>query len=86
MRLVAALEPEPIELGQKGKSGILQSMAIRTAFLRNPDYRLVVHFTPKHRSWPNQIEIWLNTLVHKLLHRGSFTSQADLKATPNREF
>lgn len=31
MRLVDALEPEPIELGQKVKSGILQLMATHAA-------------------------------------------------------
>jgi putative transposase len=39
----------------------------------------VVHFTPKHCSWLNQIEIWFSILMRKLLRRVSFTSQADLK-------
>lgn len=80
VRLVAELEPEPIEIGEKGKSGILASMATRSDFLKDPSHRLVVHFTPKHSSWLNQIEVWFSILVRKLLRRSSFTSQADLKA------
>ena len=57
VRLAAALEPIPMELGQKGKSGILHSMTTRSEFLADPTHRLVIHFTPKHCSWMNQIEI-----------------------------
>lgn len=79
VRLVAEREPELIELGKKGKSGILKSMETRREFLTMKSHRLVVHFTPKHCSWLNQIEIWFSILVRKLLRRSSFTSQAELK-------
>jgi DDE superfamily endonuclease len=79
VRIVAALEAKPPELGDKGKSGILKSMATRAEFLSNPAHRLVIHFTPKHSSWLNQIEIWFSILVRKLLRRSSFTSKAQLK-------
>ena len=79
VRIAAELESEPIELGEKGKSGILKSMATRTAFLTDPTNRLVVHFTPKHCSWLNQIEIWFSILMRKLIRRSSFNSQAQLK-------
>jgi transposase len=36
------------------------------------DKAIVLHYTPKHASWLNPIEIWFGVLVRKVLRRGSF--------------
>ena len=53
---------------------------LRRAFLMSTEKRVVFHFTPKHASWLNQIEIWFSVLCRKLLKRGSFASLAELDA------
>lgn len=59
---------------------VMSRGASRRAWLERTDRRVVFHFTPKHASWLNPVEIWFGVLVRRVLRRGSFCSKADLQA------
>jgi transposase len=77
VRYVAALAGSTADLGRKYVRGVLRSRATRAAFLSAPSHPIVFHYTPKHASWMNRVEIWLSILVRKLLRRGNFRSVQD---------
>lgn len=81
VRYIARLSGDRRDLGKKGRRGILNSKKSRQEFLCNPDHKIVFHFTPKHASWMNQIEIWFSILARKTLKRGNFSSKTNLKKT-----
>ncbi len=70
---IAALSAVPFEPRK------LRKGAQRRAFLTDPTHKHVFHFTPKHGSWLNQVELWFSVLSRRFLKRGDFASAADFE-------
>lgn len=66
------------KLGRAEKSGILENMATRRAFLSDISHKIRFVYIPKHSSWLNQIEVIFGMFNRRVMHGGSFTSKANL--------
>lgn len=53
--------------------------AQRRAFRSDPTHKHVFHFTPKHGSWLNQVEVWFSVFARQFLTRGDFDAVADFE-------
>jgi len=72
-QLIAELSDVPFVPGE------LKTGRERRAFLTDPSHKHVFHFTPKHGSWLNQVELWFGVLQRRFLARGSFCSAEDFE-------
>jgi transposase len=66
--------------GVKFEPKKLKRGVARRAFLTDPSHRHVIHYTPKHGSWLNQVEIWFSVLARRVVRRGEFRSVRELAA------
>lgn len=62
----------------------LKTGAEHRAFLTDPSHKHVFHFTPKHGSWVNQVELWFSILARRFLQRGDFCSPEVFEALLQR--
>jgi len=81
VRLVADYDGLDVDLGAKGRRGILKTVESRRSFLGEQSHRVRFVYTPKHSSWLNQVECWFSILARRVLRRGSFASIEDLEET-----
>ena len=79
VRLVAKRCGLDLDLGIKGRRGILKSKRSRKKCLSDPAHRIRFVYTPRHCSWLNPVEIWFSIVARRLLKRASFTSLDDLR-------
>ena len=69
---VCALVAEWCDIPLDAKT--LRHVKERRAFLSDPTHKHVFHFTPKHGSWLNQVELWFGVLGRRFLAQGDFRS------------
>ena len=79
VRWVASVCYETIDLGIKGKEGVLKSQKSRMGFLEDERHHVRFLYTPKHCSWMNQIENWFGILERKIIKHGEFISVESLE-------
>ena len=57
----------------------LNNLEKRVEWLKSPDKRIVIHFTPFHGSWLNLVEFWFGIMNKKVLNESSYGSVEELK-------